>query len=411
MNLRAALLIVLAFAAGAVAEPWRRHTIDASSRGADGVRTADVNGDGRLDITTGWEEGGVVRVCINPGPAKVRAPWPSVTVGKVRSPEDAVFVDLDGDGATDVISCCEGGTKSVFVHWAPKDPARYLDPAAWKTEPFPAVAGKQQWMFCVPMQADGRGGTDLVIGSKGRNGSIGYLECPANPRDLAAWRFHRLYDAGWIMSLRAVDMDGDGDTDILASDRRGPRRGILWLANPGVQAGGKAGKWKEHRIGAAGKEVMFLTAADLNADGRLDVISATRNGQIVGFLGAGGKGVPTWHPFTIDNPFGIRNGKGVAAADMDLDGRMDIVHTAAPGNDSLIGVTWLAYGKSVTEAKWAVHDIGGPKGVKFDRIELVDLDADGDLDVITNEERTLNAVFWYENPTRQPRGEPVPTKP
>ncbi len=403
MNPRAVPLIVLALAAGAVAEPWRRHTIDASSRGADGVRMADVNGDGRLDITTGWEEGGVVRVCINPGPAKVRAPWPSVTVGEVASPEDAVFVDLDGDGAIDVVSCCEGRTKSVFVHWAPTDPKRYLDAAAWKTEPFPAVAGKQAWMFCVPMQADGRGGTDLVIGSKGRGGSIGYLECPANPRDLTAWRFHRLVDAGWIMSLRAVDMDGDGDTDILASDRRGPRRGILWLANPGARAEGKAPAWAEHRIGAADKEVMFLATADLNADGRLDVVSATRNGQIVGFLGAAGKAVPAWRPFTIDNPFGIRNGKGVALGDVDLDGRMDIVHTAAPGNDSLIGVTWLAYGKSVTGAKWAVHDIGGPAGVKFDRIELVDLDDDGDLDVITNEERTLNAVFWYENPTRQPR--------
>ena len=33
--------------------------IDASSRGADGVRLADVNGDGLMDITTGWEEGGI----------------------------------------------------------------------------------------------------------------------------------------------------------------------------------------------------------------------------------------------------------------------------------------------------------------------------------------------------------------
>ena len=42
-------------------EPWRRHAIDGSSRGADGVRLADVNGDGRPDIATGWEEGGVIR--------------------------------------------------------------------------------------------------------------------------------------------------------------------------------------------------------------------------------------------------------------------------------------------------------------------------------------------------------------
>ena len=36
---------------------WTRHTIDNSSRGADGVRFLDVNGDGLEDIATGWEEG------------------------------------------------------------------------------------------------------------------------------------------------------------------------------------------------------------------------------------------------------------------------------------------------------------------------------------------------------------------
>src|SRR3954452_5850648 len=71
---------------------WARHAVDASSRGADGVRLADVNGDGLADIATGWEEGGRVRVCLNPGRSAAKRPWPAVTVGNVRSPEDAVLV-------------------------------------------------------------------------------------------------------------------------------------------------------------------------------------------------------------------------------------------------------------------------------------------------------------------------------
>ena len=43
--------------AGERGEPWNRHTIDNSSRGADGIRLLDVNADGLLDIATGWEEG------------------------------------------------------------------------------------------------------------------------------------------------------------------------------------------------------------------------------------------------------------------------------------------------------------------------------------------------------------------
>jgi hypothetical protein len=40
---------------------WKRHIIDASSLGADGVRTADVNADGLVDLVTSWEEGGLTR--------------------------------------------------------------------------------------------------------------------------------------------------------------------------------------------------------------------------------------------------------------------------------------------------------------------------------------------------------------
>ena len=76
----------------------------------------DVNGDGLLDVATGWEEGGVVRAYINPGPIKSTAEWPAVTVGRVKSAEDAVFFDVDNEGANDGVSCCEGGTKTTFVH-------------------------------------------------------------------------------------------------------------------------------------------------------------------------------------------------------------------------------------------------------------------------------------------------------
>src|SRR5688572_13962772 len=47
--------------------PWPRHIIDDGLKGADGVRLADVNGDGKLDVITGWEEAGAIRVCLHPG--------------------------------------------------------------------------------------------------------------------------------------------------------------------------------------------------------------------------------------------------------------------------------------------------------------------------------------------------------
>jgi hypothetical protein len=113
---------------------WPRHTIDNSNVGADGVRVGDIDQDGLPDLVTGWEEGGVIRVYLNPGSGNSTDCWPTVTVGKIASPEDAVFADVDGDGQLDVVSSCEGKNRTVHVHWAPTDSARLLNPASWKTE-------------------------------------------------------------------------------------------------------------------------------------------------------------------------------------------------------------------------------------------------------------------------------------
>lgn len=379
-------------------EAWARHTIDDSSRGADGTRLADVNGDGLPDIATGWEQGGQVRAYLHPGHSKVKEKWPAVTVGAVKSPEDAVFADLDGDGATDVVSCCEGGTRSVFVHWAPKERPRYLDPSAWKTEAIPALQGKALWMFCLPMQVDGRHCNDLVLGAKGAGAQIGWLEAPANPRDLAAWKWHRLYDAGWVMSLVAVDLDGDGDLDVVASDRKGKNRGCLWLENPGPRAA--AGPWQVHRIGAGDREVMFLDVVDLDRDGLLDVVVAVRAHGLIFHRRKPGKAV-AWESFPIAAAANTGGCKAVRAGDIDLDGKIDLVYSCEGAAGDKSGVVWLSYRKAVTDAVWDAHEISGPPGVKYDLVELIDLDGDGDLDVLTSEERDNLGVFWYENPARR----------
>jgi len=394
-RLRALFVMLLAsrsIAQPTDAEPWPRHTIDASSRGADGVRLADVNGDGLQDIATGWEEGGLIRAYINPGPAGSRERWPAVTVGRVASPEDAVFADLDGDGAVDLVSCCEGACRTVWVHWAPSDPDEYLDAKAWQTQAIPTLEGEQMWMFCLPMQVDGENGVDLVIGAKGDGAQIGWLESPADPRDLAAWRWHPLRDAGWIMSLIAADMDDDGDLDILASDRKGPGRGCFWLENPGAHRARDA-KWREHRIGGENSEVMFLRRSDVDGDGVVDILAAVRGGEPLWFSPSD----DGWTQDTIPLPGNIGTAKAMAVGDVDLDGRPDVVFTCENARDGRRGVMWLSRHDAATGD---AHDISGPEGVKYDLVELIDLDGDGDLDALTCEESANLGVIWYENPAR-----------
>lgn len=370
------LLAMIAFA-----QPWTRHTIDSDSIGADGVKLGDINGDGRPDITTAWEEGGAIGVYRNPGPAKASKAWPKAIAGYVKAPEDAVFADLDGDGKKDVISCTEGKERKVFVHWAPR-----VGGGLWGTEAIPASVDRMMWMFAQPADVDQRNGIDLIAGGKGPGAEIGWFESPADPRDLAAWRWHRLRPAGWIMSLYWVDMDGDGDSDILFSDRKGERSGVFWLENRG-------GEWTEHAIGSLGQEVMFIDLVDFDGDGRKDVLASVKAREIQFHK----RLTEGWRTEVIAFPEGmVGTAKGVRAGDMDGDGQLDLVWSSEQAKGDLRGVVWMDRARKV-------HDISGPEGTKFDLIELLDLDGDGDLDVLTTEEVERLGVIWYENPARQSR--------
>jgi hypothetical protein len=93
----------------------------------------------------------------------------------------------------------------------------------------------------------------------------------------------------------------------------------------------------------------------------------------------------------------VGTGKAVAVTDVDLDGQMDLVITCENARN-VSGIFWM---RQSTAGQWQAQDISGAEqGIKFDRIELLDLDLDGDLDVITCEERDNLGVIWYENPTR-----------
>ncbi|OUT62832.1 MAG: hypothetical protein CBB71_01255 [Rhodopirellula sp. TMED11] len=377
------------------AEPWQRHCLDDSFRGADGVRLGDFNGDGLPDVTTGWEESGLVRLYVNPGPDQADRPWPAVTIAKAASPEDAVPIDVDGDGRLDVVSCHEGGRRQVLVHWNNTKYTRHktelLDRNRWSTAAFDALDG-QRWMFAMPLgKIDGR--TAIVVASKDAKASITLLLSPsdaqaATARDLSAWQVIRLRDAGWVMSLRAVDMDRDGRLDIVFSDRKGSQSRAGWLKQPAElsQLNLTTSVWTEFPIAGQGREVMFLTAnrqrclIALRGGASLDA-TATELGE-------------DWRVHSITHPSGIVNGKAIEAFP---DGRVVMTFNTAAGQQKSAPGIWIRDAVTAGQpASWSVID--PTAAVKFDRMELVDLNGDGKLDVMTCEERQNLGVVWYQQP-------------
>lgn len=373
-------------------EPWKRHAIDDSSLGADGTKIADVNGDGKMDLVVGWEEGGVSRLYIQPDDP--RKPWPFL---EVSSPdvEDAFAVDLDGDKQMDLVTFSEGAHQRITIHWAPGNPADYLHPKAWKSEDIPVTIGKTRWMFGRAVDMDGKNGPDLVVGSKDPNGTIGWLQAPEDPRKISEWVYHEISAAGWIMSIELLDMNDDGRKDLLITDRKGELRGLRWLENPGKQ--GLEKQWESHLLGLEEGEPMFLGIIGNGAGELPDLILPDLLRGWVLFQRQGDR----WDQKSIPYPKGSgTRGKSALVTDVDLDGNMDLVASFEGALEKSGIVALMDYQGSFP----GVLDISGPEGVKYDFVSLIDLDGDGDLDIVTSEETAEDGskrglgVIWYENP-------------
>lgn len=379
------LLLFIGFSAYAQ-QSWRMHTIDSTSFGADGTKLCHVNGDHFSDIICGWEQGNVARLYLNPANNELNWPFVEVPAPQV---EDALVADLDADGFADIITLSEGAHQRITFHWAPADKVKYAQSDHWQSVDVPCTMGSTRWMFGLAMDLDGKNGLDLVVGSKDPKATLGWLEAPADPRDVTAWQYHEISPAGWIMSILPQDMDGDGLVDILISDRYGERRGVRWLKNPGSSPKLEA-HWENHGIGLEDGEPMFLAMA---TDHEIYASDLT-----LGLLHFKQNTEGQWQADTIAYPeMAGSRGKAVGIGDLNLDGVDDRV-LSFEGAEDTYGVIWQD-GKN-----HQYYPVSSLLGIKYDLVVLIDMDQDGDLDVLTSEENNNNAtvgglgVIWYENP-------------
>lgn len=264
--------------------------------------------------------------------------------------ECAGVLDADNDGKLDIVS---GDTWYNAPDWKPY-PVRKV-----------AQVGTYRNDFAnIPMDVNGDGKMDFITCSY-FDKNVGWVENPGKKGE--PWIYHEIDRPGNIEAAVMVDVDGDGQLDILPNSVNV----VAWYSPGALTMNGDKGTrvWKKHDFGtaAAGHGV---GTGDVNGDGRVDLL--TPKGWFEAPTDPKAAATWPWHPDWDLKVTGIQ----ILARDVDGDGLSDLIH----GMGHAFGLYWQKQGKGPGgERTWTK----APIDESFSSVHTLlwaDLDSDGKAD-------------------------------
>jgi hypothetical protein len=237
---------------------WKKRLVAQGGYQTVEGEAADIDRDGDPDIVMGgivWYE--------NPG-AKTLSTAPSWTAHRVAQhrTHDVEVGDLDGDGKLDIVTRDQSSfgkpAGNRFYIW------KQQHPDAWSSRAVTCPHGEGIVLSDIDRDQD----LDVVIGGRWYENTGDVLKGP--------WPEH-VYTRSWKhpdAEVQCRDLNQDGRLDIVLTpaELKGDMYRISWFAAP---EDAKTPDWSEHIIEEVQETIVHaLGVADMNADGRLDVVIA-----------------------------------------------------------------------------------------------------------------------------------------
>lgn len=241
------------------------------------------------------------------------------------------LVDLDADGDLDLV------TGSDYGNWGAS--LNYFENIGTATAPHFAAGIPEAFgstyigaiLSPTFVDMDNDGDFDMVVGNQ--SGETNYYEnigtatnfafaAPVNSDPFNLW------DIGYLSSHTFADLDNDGDQDALIGEYYGP---MYYFQNIGTASAPNFGPYQTLPFGLSNVGLRPKpTFRDMDGDGDFDVMVGLESGNHVYFQNTGTASAPAFTA-PVSNPFGLTATMDVYSAptfgDLDYDGDDDILCT------------------------------------------------------------------------------------
>ncbi|MFO1487815.1 MAG: LamG-like jellyroll fold domain-containing protein [Verrucomicrobiota bacterium] len=192
--------------------------------------------------------------------------------------------------------------------------------------------------------------------------------------------------------LRVADLDGDGRLDLMVCEVNGSR--VSLFRNVAAPGGLTVNSFEAPVSLAVGADARFATAADLDADGRADLVVVNFGGNSLSVLkNLASPGSLTTNSFALPVNFATPAGPyEVAIADLDGDGQPDL--TVANHDAQVVSIFRNVAVPGILNAASFAARVDLPSADRGHTLAIGDLDGDGRLDLVAGfVEPQLISVF------------------
>ncbi|GAA4450122.1 hypothetical protein GCM10023092_05520 [Rurimicrobium arvi] len=371
---------------------------------AVGVKTCDLDGDGKLEIVTANLAGGVDFISILhnkglTGPVTNASFSKPVNFNTGADPADVSFADLNGDGKQDIVAFSLDSTISVLRNNAVSGSitaSSFVSGASIKVP--------TDMSALVLSDIDGDGMKDLVVAYSSSSPQLDIYRNTTTPGSntisftpSATIPLSSILSSDFSM-VTAADLDGDGKEDIAVALTA--EDSIVVLHNkstPGsISAASFAAPVKFPTVADAGSVI----CADIDGDGKPEMIVSScgtdvavlRNTAVAGIISPASFATPT----TISVTGGFCN---AIAADMNGDGKVDLTSLSAAMSGDLVVIWNECTPGSIAASNFVVKNWPGT-GILANGPAVGDLNNDGVPEWITTD--CLNSIVRVYNREAHP---------